>query len=82
MTSLMSCCLSRKIEIVSDFCQNYKEFPDDLDNETFAYLEGNKQVLRDKEEQGVKLLPHEKFVKVTVNYAGENERTFREKCPK
>tara|TARA_R110000868_G_scaffold9733_1_gene47906 strand:+ start:859 stop:1101 length:243 start_codon:yes stop_codon:yes gene_type:complete len=72
----MNCSQDKKIEIVSDFCDVYEPFPEELSGDIVSYWVNTAQIIKDKEESGEKLTPSEGFAKVTIENIGRNNQKY------
>jgi hypothetical protein len=72
----MNCSQDKKIELVSDFCDLYEPFTDELSDDIIIYWESTAQIIKNKEESGEKLTPNEGFAKVTIENIGRNDQKY------
>jgi hypothetical protein len=78
----MNCSQDKKIELVSDFCDVYEPFTDELSDDIIIYWESTAQIIKDKEKNKEKLTPSEGFAKVTIENIGRNDKKYYAKqCP-
>ena len=79
MISLTSCFQSRKIKIVSDFCQLHEPLSNELKPEVITYWEKKKKIISTKNKSNGVKTPEEKFIEVMIDYVGTNEKKYYEK---